>query len=409
MMSEAFLMALCLIAGVCIGSCLTLLILRRTRKSHPPPRGSADAQTVLDALPDPIFVNPFPGMGVRFTHFNTSACEFLGRTKEELMETGPGEVDYIPYEERLRLKTELENNKRVRFETTFIRKDGRRFPGEICASLAVFSGQTVAVAVARSLEDQKRRETELRQAIEQLRQTLHILCHDLANPLGALNGMLHLYEKEEQVSGAALSELVEISEQTIDLINLVRELRKIEEGKARLSLKDVPLAAILRQAISAIRPQLNQKGLALLCDLGDSLRVRVEPVSFLNSVLANILTNAVKFSLPGGSIFLDAKADGSSIRVSIRDEGIGIPADLIARIFNPAERTSRSGTAGETGTGFGMPLVKKFMELYGGSIRIDSTPRSPATSPADATPGTPYGTTVTLTLPAASDHSPPAS
>jgi PAS domain S-box-containing protein len=405
-MSVVFSVALFLIVGVGIGSCLTLLICRRARKDPPQPRGYADAQTVLDALPDPIFVNPFPGMGVHFTHFNTSACEFLGRTREELMETGPGEVDYIPYEERLRLKAELENSKSVRFETIFIHKDGHRFPGEICASLAVFSGQTVAVAVARSLEDQKRREAELRQAIEQLRQTLHILCHDLANPLGALNGMLHLHENDEQVSGAALSELVQISEQTIDLVNLVRELRKIEEGKARLSLKEVSLAAILRQAIRAIQPHLDNKGLALQCDLDDSLRVRVEPVSFLNSVLANILTNAVKFSLPGGSIFVGAKADGPFVRVEIRDQGIGMSSDLIARIFNPAERTSRSGTVGETGTGFGMPLVKKFVELYGGSIRVDSTPRPPGAPETAGDGDTPFGTTIALTLPSASGQSP---
>jgi signal transduction histidine kinase len=97
-----------------------------------------------------------------------------------------------------------------------------------------------------------------------------------------------------------------------------------------------------------------------------------EPVSFMNSALNNILTNAIKFSFPGGVITIAARNLGAAVELSVTDRGIGMSEKLLADLFDISKQTSRNGTSGEKGTGFGMPLLKKFVSLYGGAVEIES-------------------------------------
>jgi signal transduction histidine kinase len=109
-----------------------------------------------------------------------------------------------------------------------------------------------------------------------------------------------------------------------------------------------------------------------------------------NNVFNNILSNAIKFSFPGASIAITAKSGNNETAISVRDSGIGIPKELCLVLFKPEAKISRPGTAGETGTGFGMLVVNTFMQLYGGRIEIES--RSIEEYPQE------HGTTVTLVL-----------
>jgi signal transduction histidine kinase len=97
-----------------------------------------------------------------------------------------------------------------------------------------------------------------------------------------------------------------------------------------------------------------------------------ERVSLVNSVVSNLLTNAIKFSNRGSSIEIDAHAETDEVILRIQDHGIGMPESLQKNLFNLKVPTGRQGTNGEPGTGFGMPLVDKFVKGYGGSMRIHS-------------------------------------
>jgi signal transduction histidine kinase len=92
-------------------------------------------------------------------------------------------------------------------------------------------------------------------------------------------------------------------------------------------------------------------------------------------VLSNILSNAVKFSERGSRIAVWTNSTDDWVQLRIRDSGIGIPSHVLERIFDPSAQTSRPGTEGEDGTGFGMPLVKQFVESYGGWVSIKSRER----------------------------------
>ncbi len=112
--------------------------------------------------------------------------------------------------------------------------------------------------------------------------------------------------------------------------------------------------------------------------------------SFINSVILNILTNAIKFSPGGSTVNIFGEKSGSSILLRVCDRGIGMPENILQKIFSLGHATSRPGTDKEEGTGFGMPLVKKFIDIYGGSIVVESVEGSRDQDNS--------GTTVTISL-----------
>jgi signal transduction histidine kinase len=127
----------------------------------------------------------------------------------------------------------------------------------------------------------------------------------------------------------------------------------------------------------------------------DARFVMAEPRMLANQVFANLVSNAIKFSRPGGSIVVAVARERDHVALSVTDRGIGIPAALLARLFDLEAKTSRRGTAGEPGTGFGMRTVKYFVELFGGQLEVES--RSEDEHPDQ------HGTTVRVRLRAAGE------
>src|SRR5690606_16433531 len=103
------------------------------------------------------------------------------------------------------------------------------------------------------------------------------------------------------------------------------------------------------------------------------ITLMVEPVSFKNQVLGNIISNAIKFSHPGGFITVSAKAvNEETFAVEIKDTGIGMPEHILNTLFDMNKKTSRPGTIGESGTGFGLHIMRSFVEMYGGKVEVAS-------------------------------------
>ena len=130
------------------------------------------------------------------------------------------------------------------------------------------------------------------------------------------------------------------------------------------------------------------KKIAITTDIDGDFLIYVERVSFINSVICNILSNACKFSFENSTVEIKAKISNGYGHILIRDYGIGIPPEILQEIFNLSKATNRLGTKQEEGTGFGMPIVKRYMDLYQGIIQI--------TSQEEDTEIGKQGTTVTL-------------
>jgi signal transduction histidine kinase len=165
------------------------------------------------------------------------------------------------------------------------------------------------------------------------------------------------------------------------IIDSVRKMQALESGKLALEISGHGLAELVQESLAVLDERLRKKGLTTRIEIDSALRVQVEKTSFVNSVVNNLITNAIKFSPRDGSIELSARlVDGVEVLLRIRDHGIGMPAELRENVFSETGHTSRRGTDGEEGTGFGMPLVKKFVVAYGGEISVESS-EAPAADP----------------------------
>jgi CheY-like chemotaxis protein/anti-sigma regulatory factor (Ser/Thr protein kinase) len=237
---------------------------------------------------------------------------------------------------------------------------------------------------------------ELHEKAAEAETLLHILCHDLQNSIGAAQGYLSLIDGADLAGGSVA--YVADTRATVDramlIIDHVRELRALMSGKRTLALRPVTLRDCFGAVASVFHLRLAEKRIALKYprDASADLAVTVDEISFVSGVLSNIVSNAIKFSHPKSTIAFTVADLGDTVRISLRDDGIGMSPVLLGNLFRTDQPTSRPGTAGELGTGFGMPLVKRYVELFGGTVAVESS---------DGEDGRTPGTTVHLVLPKA--------
>ncbi|MBU3916117.1 hybrid sensor histidine kinase/response regulator [bacterium] len=215
------------------------------------------------------------------------------------------------------------------------------------------------------------RETIINQNNEK-KELIHVLCHDLMNPISNIEGFLDLiYDDVSKLE--KFKEYLNISLQNSKcIINSVRDMRALEENKKELVLKSYNFKQLLKEALMILQSKLMDKNLEIEFDIDDQVNVVIEKTSFVNSVLNNILSNAIKFSFPNSKIRISTKHEGAYVSINIQDYGIGMPDTLANDMFDVNKKTSRQGTSGENGTGFGMPLVMKYVSVYGGTIETES-------------------------------------
>lgn len=219
--------------------------------------------------------------------------------------------------------------------------------------------------------------TQSRKKIEEISNEreglLHVLCHDLANPAGAILSMIKLVESDSISMDKAKWLIKASSENILEIIKLVRKISALVEHKYDLKLEVINLKEALDTSVAMLKSVSDTKGIQINYQIDEPFLVFGEKVSFVNSVMNNLLTNAIKFSYPNGKLDIYAsKETNNKVKITIQDYGIGMPKELLEKVFDPTQKTSRTGTNKEKGTGFGMPLVRKFIESYGGEILIES-------------------------------------
>jgi two-component system, sensor histidine kinase and response regulator len=220
------------------------------------------------------------------------------------------------------------------------------------------------------------------------KELLHILCHDLANPFASILSVLNIAEDDYTLVADYVELLQTATKNGLEVIELVRKMRAVEEKP--FELENIDLSDALGESISLLENRIIEKAIDVNVQISEKIFVRAERTSLINSVLNNILTNAIKFSQAGGKIDITTGLRDGTIDLMISDHGIGMPPTLVFDLFDISKATSRPGTSGESGTGFGMPLIRKFMIAYEGAINVSS--KDLDEFPTDS------GTTITLTF-----------
>lgn len=216
-----------------------------------------------------------------------------------------------------------------------------------------------------------------------IRNLLRLVSHDIANPLTVISGMSHIqFKKQEDPESKEYRvwKKMSMASTTIrKILDQVRQMQAIESGKMDVPLSPVSLKKVFDKGIFIFQDKLEKKNIKLTFESPeDDISVMAEETSFSNQVVNNILSNAIKFSHDNDTITIKVEPRADLIYLIIRDQGIGIPPEILVKLFDENAKTSRKGVAGEEGTGFGMPLVKFFMDKYGGEIKVQSVVKSDA-------------------------------
>jgi PAS domain S-box-containing protein len=205
---------------------------------------------------------------------------------------------------------------------------------------------------------------------------LSSMSHELRTPLGAILGFAQLMEsgvpKPTTAQTRSIDQILKAGWHLLELINEILDLALIESGKLSMSLESLSLAEVMRECETMIEPQAQKHGISLVfapCETpcfinGDRTRVK--------QILINLLSNAIKYNNGGGTVSVASDlSKAETIRISIRDTGAGLDPEQLAQLFQPFNRLGQEATI--EGTGIGLVICKRLVELMGGVIGVESS------------------------------------
>ena len=240
-----------------------------------------------------------------------------------------------------------------------------------------------------ALSDAKRAGEALKEADRRKDEFLATLAHELRNPLAPLSNALDLLKMAPNKL-AVLDKVQGVMErqvgQMIRLIDDLMDVSRITQGKVELRKETVGLRAIVHSAIELARPLMEENNHSLTINLPDEEILLEVDIVRIAQVLSNLLNNAAKYTPSGGKVDVAANLHGSRVIVTVKDSGVGIPTEKLDSVFEMFAQIESSLDRSRGGLGIGLMLVKKLVEMHGGTIRADS-------------PGLGLGSTFTLSLP----------
>ena len=287
-----------------------------------------------------------------------------------------------------------------RCETPYFTADGRQRQVElIMAPVTDEAGRVLLIApTGIDITDRQRAGAELRRVAAELalgdrRKTefLAVLAHELRNPLAPLRNGLHLLRLAPDDAAAADRVRAMMERQLAHLVRLVDDLldiARISGGKLDLQRERAELRGILQSAVEGSLPLIEARRHALSLDLpAEPLWLDADPAR-IAQVIGNLLNNAARYTPVGGTVDVGARRVGDELVLAIADSGIGIPGEALGGIFEMFTQVGRHAEREHGGLGIGLALVRRLVELHGGSVEVQS-----------AGPG--HGTTVQVRLPLA--------
>jgi PAS domain S-box-containing protein len=246
------------------------------------------------------------------------------------------------------------------------------------------------VIVARDISDRKLAEQQLQRQKEDLDRLnttkdkfFSILAHDLKNPFAHLyslsESVIRNYnELDEEEKVYALKTINKSSEFIYVLLENLLTWANTQRGKIDYLPRVFNLTQVIDTNVNLYRGAAENKGVKFSVMVKDEFKVFGDP-EMINTVIRNLVNNAVKFSNAGGMITLEAKKKDKQVEVSVKDQGVGIAPEDISKLFHIDMKYKSTGTAGESGTGLGLLLCKEFVEKNGGTIWCDSEPGAGST------------------------------
>jgi signal transduction histidine kinase/HAMP domain-containing protein len=254
------------------------------------------------------------------------------------------------------------------------------FPKEILDLLATFASQSaLAIQNARLFREVDDKSRQLDAANRHKSEFLANMSHELRTPLNAVIGfsevlLERMFGELNAKQAEYLDDILVSGRHLLSLINDILDLSKVEAGRMELELAPFDLPLALDNALILVRERAARHGIAIGRAVDDGLGPVVGDERKVKQVLLNLLSNAVKFTPEGGRVTLAAKRADGGVEISVTDTGIGIAPEDQEAIFEEFRQVGPASSGGREGTGLGLTLARKLVELHGGRIRVQSAP-----------------------------------
>ena len=320
----------------------------------------------------------------RIESFNPAAERLFGYTRDEAVGQNVKLLMPEPYHsENDQYVLQYLRSSRARLigfgrEVVGRHKDGSSFPMELAVSEFHVGERRYFTGIVRDITERKRLERELRKRIEALDEAdrqkdefLAMLAHELRNPLAPMRNALHLLKMPDAEPPVAQHARAIMDRQLSHLVRLVDDLldvSRIVRGKVELRRELTDLRTIVQRAVETAQPALDAHGHRLQAQLPDEPVWVHADVVRLAQAIANLLTNAAKYTGPAGIVSLLAGVQDDHAVVTVRDTGVGIPPDMLPRVFDLFVQGDRSLERSQGGLGIGLTLVERLVELHEGRV-----------------------------------------
>lgn len=254
--------------------------------------------------------------------------------------------------------------------------------------------------VSFDITDRVRNEQRLRTINQRRAEFLAVLGHELRNPLAPLLYLATTLECSPTSTPESIEAAQVIKRQVFQLTRLVDDLlevSRIEQGKIELRRAHIHLEQAVKDAVESVLPGIERRRQHFESKIAPDLLLDADPIR-LTQVITNLLNNASKFTQEGGLIGVNAFKEGSTVRIVVSDNGPGIEPDIVETMFEPFTQGRITLDRAQGGLGVGLSIVKKLVELHGGTVHVATSPRGtaftvslpyspPVSTPSSATPG----------------------
>ena len=326
-------------------------------------------------------------------HYSDNAAELIGCAPEELPSASPDSMFYVAPEERARLYAEFEQYLRTGreyFASEFLSRDQRFWQAHSLILRDAAGRPFKVIGVTQDITARKQIELEREQLLEREQraralaedanrakdQWLAMVTHELRSPLNAILGharLLDLRRAQLPAEFAGFADMVRRNgERQNELINDLLDTARMATGKLQLEPGPVSLTGVIADALDAVRPAAQARGISLLTNIDLSVGVITGDAARLQQVVWNLLTNAVKFTPPGGAVVVGLCRNSEQIVLMVSDTGQGIAPEFLPHVFERFSQADTSRTRRHGGLGLGLALTKQIVELHGGTIEAAS-------------------------------------
>ncbi|MBD0345101.1 MAG: response regulator [Coleofasciculus sp. Co-bin14] len=271
-----------------------------------------------------------------------------------------------------------------RFDWIYRKQNGKDFPAEVTLTLIELGNRKVLQALIYDMAERTATETQLVTAKEAAEagsraksEFLATISHELRTPLNAVLGLSQLMRQElfgslNEKQKKYITCIQNSGEHLLALINDILDLSKVEAGKEQLNFVPLDIQDLCEYCLTTVQEQANDQGLKLTLDIDSHARICIADERRCKQMLLNLLSNAVKFT-PVGEVSLIVRKLPEGLSFSVKDTGIGIPADKLPLLFEPFRQLDSGLNRRFPGTGLGLALTRSLAKLHDGNVTVEST------------------------------------